>query len=107
MNFGNTMRVADKRFASGEGAESGSPCYYNMLFNVARIVEEYGKHVDVIGTGGINSPMRAQLTLDMGAKAISYLTAFPSNPFLAVQIKRFLSEFDSTTPTAWPGLSVR
>ncbi len=91
LNYGNTKRVKDRRFRSGEGGRSGPGLYHDTLTNAYGLHKEFGNYADIIGTGGIDSPYRAREIKEKGhAKALSYITAFPGNIFLARQINEFL-----------------
>jgi dihydroorotate dehydrogenase len=86
LNYANTKRVKDKRFKSGECGRSGPSLYEDTLENVETLYLEFGNHADIIGTGGIHSPASAYLIWKKGAKGISFITAFPSDIFLAKRI---------------------
>jgi dihydroorotate dehydrogenase len=91
LNYGNTLRVKNSRFKSGIGGRSGQWLYPDTLENIYPLSKEFGNYADVIGTGGISSPERAYEILSDGAKAISYMSAFPENILLARQANEFLA----------------
>lgn len=87
VNFGNTRRVEEPRLSQRAGGLSGPELYENVLANVTRIRKEFGGAIQIIATGGIDSPIKAVRLLDAGATAVSYLTAFiTKGPLLARRI---------------------
>ena len=92
LNYANTKRVKDPRFSSGECGLSGPALLEDTLENVEMLYREFGDHADIIATGGIYSPASAYLARKKGAKGISYITAFPSDIFLAKRINQLFSE---------------
>jgi len=92
LNYANTKRVEDSRFVSGKGGMSGPALFEDTLENVEMLHREFGSYADIIATGGIYSPACAYLLWKKGAKAVSYITAFPSDIFLAKRINRVFSE---------------
>jgi dihydroorotate dehydrogenase subfamily 1 len=93
VNYSNARPVCEKRLSMGEGGLSGPELYENMLENVERIYKEFGMDIDIIATGGIDSPEKAYEAISKGAKCVSYMTAFVTKgPFLAKRINTYLSE---------------
>ncbi|NIO23297.1 MAG: hypothetical protein GTN38_04705 [Candidatus Aenigmarchaeota archaeon] len=93
VNFGNTRSFEDERLSMGSGGLSGPDLYENMLVNVERIYDKFGKHLKIIATGGIDRPERAYEAIVGGATCVSYVTGFVTRgPLLAKGINRHLSE---------------
>jgi dihydroorotate dehydrogenase (NAD+) catalytic subunit len=92
LNYANGKRVNDSRLVTGEGSLTGPVLFEDTLENVEMLYHEFGNHADIIGTGGIYSPASAYLVRKKGAKAVSYITAFPSDIFLAKRINQVFSE---------------
>lgn len=93
VNYGNTRSVGEPRLSVGRGGLSGSELYDNMIRNVESIHEDFGGDLDIIATGGIDSPEGAYKAISRGAKCVSYMTAFVTKgPFLAKRINSYLME---------------
>ncbi len=90
INFGNTKRVFEPRLSQRAGGLSGPGLYENMLLNVERICKDFDD-IDIIATGGIDNPEKAYNAMQKGAKAISLLTAFTRNPYIAREINSYLA----------------
>jgi dihydroorotate dehydrogenase len=87
INYGNTRRVDDARLSQGTGGLSGPEIFPATLENVRRTRARFGSAIDVIGTGGVDSPDKALALLDAGATAIGYFTGFiTQGPGLARRI---------------------
>lgn len=87
VNYGNTRRVAEPRLSQGWGGLSGRPLYAATLDNVRRVRERFGDALDLIATGGVDTPDRALALLRAGATAVGYFTGFVTRgPILARQI---------------------
>jgi dihydroorotate dehydrogenase len=84
VNCGNTRRVEEPRLSQRAGGLSGPALFAATLDNVRRLRERFGAHVDIIATGGIDSPDRALQALGAGATACAYFTGFITRgPILA------------------------
>ncbi|MBI2547655.1 MAG: hypothetical protein HYW23_04425 [Candidatus Aenigmarchaeota archaeon] len=93
INFGNTRRIEEPRLSQGFGGYSGPDLFNNVLNNIRRIRKLFGYDIQLIATGGIDSPKKAyQLLKYAHADAVSYFTASrsPSGLFLAQRINRHL-----------------
>jgi dihydroorotate dehydrogenase len=87
VNYGNTRRVEDRRLSQGSGGLSGPEIYSATLDNVRRTRARFGDRLELIATGGVDAPDKAQALLDAGATAVSYFTAFITRgPLLARRI---------------------
>jgi dihydroorotate dehydrogenase (NAD+) catalytic subunit len=92
LNYANTRRMKNRRFSTGLGGLSGPALKIDTVKNVDRISREFGEHADIIGTGGIYSGMWAEMIMrEGGAKAVSLITGFAGNPFIAKEINKYLS----------------
>jgi dihydroorotate dehydrogenase len=76
LNYGNARRVEEPRLSQGAGGLSGPEIFPATLDNVRRTHQRFGTAIDIIGTGGVDSPDKALALLDAGATAIGYFTAF-------------------------------
>ncbi len=84
VNCGNTRRVEEPRLSQRSGGLSGPALFATTLENVRRLRERFGSRVDIIATGGIDSPDRALRALGAGATACGYFTGFITRgPILA------------------------
>ena len=84
VNCGNTRRVEEPRLSQRAGGLSGPALFAATLDNVRRLRERFGARVDIIATGGIDSPDRALQALGAGATACAYFTGFITRgPILA------------------------
>ncbi|NIO20675.1 MAG: hypothetical protein GTN76_08035 [Candidatus Aenigmarchaeota archaeon] len=93
VNFGNTRSFKDERLSIGSGGLSGPNLYENVLMNVERIYDKFGRYLKIIATGGIDSPEKAYEAIVRGATCVSYVTGFVTKgPFLAKGINKHLSE---------------
>jgi dihydroorotate dehydrogenase (NAD+) catalytic subunit len=101
VNYGNTRRVAEPRLSQGAGGLSGPELFSATLNNVHRTHEKFGVMLQIIATGGIDSPDKALACLRAGATACGYFTGFITRgPLLARQILDRLSrELDRTGGT--------
>jgi dihydroorotate dehydrogenase len=62
-----------------------------MLANVRRTRQRFGSAIDLVATGGIDSPEKAAAALREGATAVGYFTAFVTRgPLLARRILEHL-----------------
>jgi dihydroorotate dehydrogenase len=84
LNYGNTRRVAEPRLSQGSGGLSGPEIFAATLANLRRTRARFGDEVDIIATGGVDTPHKAQQLLREGATAVSYFTGFVTRgPLLA------------------------
>jgi dihydroorotate dehydrogenase len=84
VNCGNTRRVEEPRLSQRAGGLSGPALFAATLDNVRRLRERFGARVDIIATGGIDSPDRALQALGAGATACAYFSGFITlGPILA------------------------
>jgi len=87
LNYGNTRRIEEPRLSQRAGGLSGPEIFPSTLDNVRRTRKRFGDAVEIIGTGGVDSPDRAVALLDAGARAVSYFTGFiTQGPMLARRI---------------------
>jgi dihydroorotate dehydrogenase (NAD+) catalytic subunit len=84
VNCGNARRVEEPRLSQRAGGLSGPALFAATLENVRRLRERFGARLDIIATGGIDSPDRALQALGAGATACAYFTGFITRgPILA------------------------
>jgi dihydroorotate dehydrogenase len=76
VNCGNTRRVEEPRLSQGAGGLSGPALHAAMLDNVKRLRDRFGDRLQIVATGGIDSPERALSALDAGANACAWFTGF-------------------------------
>jgi dihydroorotate dehydrogenase (NAD+) catalytic subunit len=76
INYGNTRRVDEPRLSQRTGGLSGPALFATTLENVRRVRERFGDRLELIATGGIDSPARARQALDAGATACGIFTGF-------------------------------
>jgi dihydroorotate dehydrogenase len=76
VNYGNTRRVDDPRLSQRTGGLSGPALLETTLDNVRRVRERFGDRLELIATGGIDSPESARRALDAGATACGIFTGF-------------------------------
>jgi dihydroorotate dehydrogenase len=87
VNYGNTRRVEERRLSQGSGGLSGPEIFPATLANVRRTRRHFGDRLELIATGGVDAPDKAQALLDAGATAVSYFTGFITRgPMLARRI---------------------
>jgi dihydroorotate dehydrogenase len=87
VNYGNTRRVEEPRLSQGAGGLSGPELYPATLVNLRRTRARFGGAVEVIATGGVDTPDKAAELMREGATAIGYFTGFITRgPILARQI---------------------
>jgi dihydroorotate dehydrogenase len=84
VNYGNTRRVDEPRLSQRVGGLSGPEIFETTLANVRRTRRAFGDRLQLIGTGGVDTPEKALQLLDAGATAVSYFTGFITRgPILA------------------------
>jgi dihydroorotate dehydrogenase (NAD+) catalytic subunit len=87
INYGNTRRVDEPRLSQRSGGLSGPALFATTLENVRRVRERFGDRLEVIATGGIDSPERTREALAAGATACGIFTGFITHgPLLARRI---------------------
>ena len=87
VNYGNTRKVVDRRLSQGEGGLSGPDLFPATLENIRRTRRAFGRDLEIIATGGVDSPDKAHALLREGATAVGYFTGFVTRgPILARQI---------------------
>jgi dihydroorotate dehydrogenase len=87
VNYGNTRRVEEPRLSQRSGGLSGPALFSTTLENVRRVRERFGDRLELIATGGIDSPARARRALAAGATACGIFTGFITRgPLLARRI---------------------
>lgn len=87
VNYGNTRRIEEPRLSQRAGGLSGPEIFPTTLDNVRRTRKRFGDALEIIGTGGVDSPDKAAALLEAGARAVSYFTGFiTQGPLLARRI---------------------
>jgi dihydroorotate dehydrogenase len=87
INYGNTRRIEEPRLSQGAGGLSGPDIFPATLENVRRTRKRFGDAVELIATGGVDSPDKAAALLHAGARAVGYFTGFVTRgPILARRI---------------------
>jgi dihydroorotate dehydrogenase len=87
VNCGNAHRVEEPRLSQKAGGLSGPALFARTLENVRRLREKFGDRIEIIATGGIDTPDKALLALRAGATACGYFTGFITRgPLLARRI---------------------
>ncbi len=87
VNYGNTRRIEEPRLSQGVGGLSGPEIFAATLANVRRTRGAFDDRVQLIATGGVDTPDKALRLLDAGATAIGYFTGFITRgPLLARRI---------------------
>ena len=87
VDYGNTRRIEEPRLSQGAGGLSGPEIFAATLANVRRTRARFGAALEIIGTGGVDAPAKAQALLDAGANAVGYFTGFITRgPILARRI---------------------
>lgn len=76
VNYGNTRRVEEPRLSQRAGGLSGPALFATTLENVHRVRERFGDRLELIATGGIDSPEKALQALAAGATACGIFTGF-------------------------------
>jgi dihydroorotate dehydrogenase len=84
VNYGNTRRVEDRRLSQGRGGLSGPEIFPATLANLRRTRARFGDALEIIATGGVDTPDKAVALLREGATAIGCFTGFITRgPLLA------------------------
>jgi len=91
VNYGNTRRVEDRRLSQGSGGLSGPDLFPSTLENLRRTRVRFGRELEIIATGGVDSPDKAHRLLREGATAVGYFTGFiTGGPILVREILELL-----------------
>ncbi len=109
VNYGNTRRIVEPRLSQGAGGLSGPELFPATLQNVRRTRAKFGESLQLIATGGIDTPDKALALIRAGANACAYFTGFITRgPALARLILDYLSrELDRTGAPTVEGLRGR
>jgi dihydroorotate dehydrogenase len=84
INYGNTRRVDEPRLSQSAGGLSGPALFPATLDNVRRTRARFGAGLDLIATGGVDTPDKALALLEAGATAVGYFTGLITRgPILA------------------------
>jgi len=87
VNYGNTRRVDEPRLSQRVGGLSGPEIFAATLDNLRRTRKRFGDALEIIATGGVDSPDKAAALLAEGARAVGYFTGFITRgPMLARRI---------------------
>ena len=87
VNYGNTRRIDEPRLSQRAGGLSGPEIFAATLDNLRRTRKRFGDALEIIATGGVESPDKAAALLAEGARAVGYFTGFITRgPMLARQI---------------------
>ena len=87
VNYGNTRRVDEPRLSQRVGGLSGPEIFAATLDNLRRTRKRFGDALEIIATGGVDSPDKAAALLAEGARAVGYFTGFITRgPILARRI---------------------
>ncbi len=87
VNYGNTRRVDEPRLSQGSGGLSGPAIFPATLANLRRIRARFGRSIEIVATGGVDTPEKARQLLTEGADAVGYFTGFITRgPILARRI---------------------
>jgi dihydroorotate dehydrogenase len=87
VNYGNTRRIEEPRLSQRAGGLSGPEIFASTLDNLRRTRKRFGDALEIIATGGVDSPAKAAALLAEGARAVGYFTGFITRgPILARQI---------------------
>jgi dihydroorotate dehydrogenase (NAD+) catalytic subunit len=76
VNYGNTRRVDEPRLSQRTGGLSGPALFATTLENVRRVRARFGDRLEIIATGGIDTPEKARQALAAGARACGIFTGF-------------------------------
>jgi dihydroorotate dehydrogenase len=87
VNYGNTRRIDEPRLSQRVGGLSGPEIFAATLDNLRRTRKRFGDALEIIATGGVDSPDKAAALLAEGARAVGYFTGFITRgPMLARRI---------------------
>jgi dihydroorotate dehydrogenase len=92
VNYGNARRIEERRLSQRAGGLSGPEIFPATLENLRRTRGRFGSAIEIIATGGVDTPDKALALMREGATAIGYFTAFVTRgPMLARRILEHLS----------------
>src|SRR5258708_31421648 len=74
VNYGNARRIDEPRLSQGAGGLSGPEIFPATLEHLRATRKRFGAALDIIATGGVDSPEKALALLDQGATAGGHLT---------------------------------
>jgi len=87
VNYGNTRRIDEPRLSQRTGGLSGPEIFPATLENLRNTRKRFGPSLQLIATGGVDTPDKVETLLREGATAVSYFTGFITRgPILARQI---------------------
>jgi len=87
VNYGNARRIDEPRLSQGAGGLSGPEIFPATLEHLRATRKRFGDALDIIATGGVDTPDKALALLDEGATAVGYFTGFITRgPILARRI---------------------
>jgi dihydroorotate dehydrogenase len=87
VNYGNTRRIDEPRLSQGSGGLSGPAIFPATLDNLRATRKRFGDALEIVATGGVDSPDKAAALLAEGARAVGYFTGFITRgPILARRI---------------------
>jgi dihydroorotate dehydrogenase len=87
VNYGNARRIEEPRLSQGAGGLSGPEIFPATLEHLRATRKRFGDALDIIATGGVDTPDKALILLDEGATAVGYFTGFITRgPILARRI---------------------
>lgn len=94
IDYGNTMpHIAPIGFRRKWGGLSGPELFDDTAGEVRLMKSRFGDDIQIIATGGIDSPEKAYDAIKAGATAVAYVTGFiTKGPMLARRINEFLVE---------------
>ncbi len=94
VNYGNARRIEEPRLSQRAGGLSGPDIFPATLANLRRTRRRFGADLEIIATGGVDSPESALALLREGATAVGYFTGFITRgPILArLILERLLAE---------------
>jgi dihydroorotate dehydrogenase len=94
INHGNTRRVIEPRLSQGTGGLSGPALFPQTLETMRRLRKSFDDDLQIIATGGIDTPENALTLIRAGATACGYFTGFITRgPILArLILERLLQE---------------
>jgi dihydroorotate dehydrogenase len=91
VNYGNTRRIEEPKLSQRAGGLSGPEIFDATLDNLRRTRKRFGDALEIIATGGVDTPDKAAVLLAEGARAVSYFTGFITRgPILARRILEHL-----------------
>jgi dihydroorotate dehydrogenase len=76
IDYGNTRRVEEPRLSQGAGGLSGPEIFPATLENLRRTRRRFGSEIEIIATGGVDSPDKVVQLLAEGATAVGLFTGF-------------------------------